>query len=75
MAELVWQGKENNLTRDTQAFSPTLATSEICHRIPDGNTSTLSPANWYSRLIHGDKSFVLPALLPEFENTVDLIYV
>jgi site-specific DNA-methyltransferase (adenine-specific)/adenine-specific DNA-methyltransferase len=38
--------------------------------------SALSPANgWYNRLICGDKSNVLLALLPEFARAIDLIYI
>jgi DNA modification methylase len=32
-------------------------------------------AEWRNRLIWGDKKYVLPALLPEFANSVDLIYI
>jgi len=30
---------------------------------------------WRNRLIWGDKKYVLPSLLPEFANSVDLIYI
>ena len=30
---------------------------------------------WRNRLIWGDKKYVLPSLLPEFANAVDLIYI
>jgi DNA modification methylase len=30
---------------------------------------------WRNRLIWGDKKYVLPSLLPEFANSVDLVYI
>src|SRR5437667_7089698 len=30
---------------------------------------------WRNRLIWGDKKYVLPSLLPEFANSIDLIYI
>ena len=30
---------------------------------------------WRNRLIWGDKKYVLPSLLPEFSNSVDLVYI
>jgi adenine specific DNA methylase Mod len=32
-------------------------------------------AQWRNRLIWGDKKYVLPSLLPEFANKIDLIYI
>jgi adenine-specific DNA-methyltransferase len=33
------------------------------------------PSEWRNRLIWGDKKYVLPSLLPEFEGKINLIYI
>src|SRR5260370_7661428 len=46
-------------------------------RVKTGQPSALLSAtdDWHNRLIAGDKAVVLPALLHEFANQVDLIYI
>src|SRR5947209_17764521 len=45
--------------------------------LPDQQGETISSPveNWTNRLILGDKKDVLPALLPRFASSVQLIYV
>ncbi|TMC16822.1 MAG: hypothetical protein E6J33_08885, partial [Chloroflexi bacterium] len=38
-------------------------------------TTLSSPPPWFNRLICGDKSQVLPALIREFANSINLIYI
>lgn len=66
MAELIWRGKYDADGRRAQPVrtGPPLRTVE-----------TIGAGPWYNRLILGDKARVLPALLPEFEGQVDLIYL
>src|SRR5258708_13941009 len=86
MAELIWKGKEatlnprsNGLT-DYQTTIPPL--NRHFHTIEIFNGQHHHPEEipqlnhrWYNRLIAGEKSTVLPALLPEFAGQVDLIYI
>lgn len=81
MVELVWKGKQTiepaNLinTRDpaehfyTFEYHPQQSSSNPINPPPDPTTS------WHNRLILGDKSHVLPALLPEFLENINLIYI
>ncbi len=63
MAELIWKSKPS---------TPLVLASAHLHA-----SETFPPQahHWHNRLIYGDKSDVLPALLPEFTNAVDLIYI
>lgn len=63
MAELIWKSKPSTQLLLSSAH---LHTSE---------TFPSQAYHWHNRLIYGDKSDVLPALLPEFSNAVDLIYI
>lgn len=75
MAELSWQGKQ------------AITAADLCQQVARENASTLtcvestpSPAEstspgWHNRLIHGDKKDVLPLLLLEFPEAIDLIYI
>jgi len=63
MAELIWKSKPSARLLLSSAH---LHTSE---------TFPSQAYHWHNRLIYGDKSDVLPALLPEFTNAVDLIYI
>ncbi len=83
MAELTWKGKHNT---DAQHFtgeqsylsSPQLHTLETFSNQLQENSpqTTLSPPPpWFNRLICGDKSQVLPALMREFANSINLIYI
>ena len=83
MAELTWKGKHNT---DAQHFtgeqsylsSPQLHTLEtFSNQLQENSPQTslsLSPT-WFNRLICGDKSLVLPALMREFANSINLIYL
>ena len=87
MAELIWKGKSagSHAGADMQGklvLSET-ATQQLCtFEHFDGQPSN-TPSNppltstqrWLNRLILGDKSAVLPALLTEFAGQVDLIYI
>ncbi|HLH61027.1 MAG TPA: site-specific DNA-methyltransferase [Ktedonobacteraceae bacterium] len=81
MVELIWKGKD---TAGTQhCASPENYQSHYLHicetfntnQYNDQSNSTDNPRCWHNRLVHGDKSHVLPALLPEFAGKVDLIYI
>ena len=81
MVELVWKGKQTlkpaNL-KNTKIPVQHLCTfesypgqsTEKCTNPPLNSTPT-----WQNRLILGDKSSILPALLPEFTGQVNLIYI
>ncbi len=78
VAELIWQQKHNPYA----AGLPPAPRLQICERVPalagpDSGCEAEgeAAAGWENRLIHGDKSLVLPALLAEFAGTVDLIYI
>src|SRR6266516_656561 len=66
MAELTWQGKDTTNLEQILSSQAQLCTVE---------TFSHQTSNWYNRLIHGDKSDILPALLAEFSNSIDLIYI
>jgi len=88
MAELLWQGKKKpGYDRSSEAIddsdgksriSKVLVTTEIIGPQPGeqqaGGAPSLSPV-WHNRLILGDKSQTLSALLPEFAGKVNLIYI
>ena len=63
MAELIWKSKPS---------TPLVLASAHLHI---SETFPSQAHHWHNRLIYGDKSDVLPALLPEFTNAVDLIYI
>lgn len=78
MAELTWKGKhtldQQHLTDKHLFSSPTqLYTAETLSNQVENTPSP--PNNWHNRLICGDKSAVLPALLPEFADSIHLIYI
>jgi len=77
MAELIWKGKQN-LDSQHLVSKHRLHTTEVF----DGQANTDQPNtksslmdSWYNRLILGDKCGVLPALLSEFANGINLIYI
>ncbi|MGZ6366851.1 MAG: DNA methyltransferase [Ktedonobacteraceae bacterium] len=81
MVELVWKGKQTvepaNLINTkfpsqhlyTFESHPEQSSSNLINPLPNSNPS------WHNRLILGDKSHILPALLTEFTNKVNLIYI
>jgi site-specific DNA-methyltransferase (adenine-specific)/adenine-specific DNA-methyltransferase len=83
MAELTWKGKHNTGAKHPTGesgyvSSPELHTLETfsnqLHENPP-HTTLSSTATWFNRLICGDKSQVLPALMPEFAHSINLIYI
>src|SRR5947207_98514 len=88
MAELIWKGKPKPSQRGSEdeecqhepACSPSsyqLITKERHLPSPGEATmpETLFPEDQDNRLVWGDKSVVLPALLHEFDGCIDLIYI
>lgn len=80
MAELTWQGKRNkdaileSCLQRAKDTPTSLVTREILGHPMCQETNSPNMA-WHNRLIHGNTHEVLPALLPEFENRVQLIYI
>ncbi len=78
MATLTWQGKQpfdERVLSSSTAHLHTLDTflSQPAENIALATQSTTN--NWHNRLIRGNKSKVLPALLHEFVGAVNLIYI
>ena len=86
MAELIWKGKH---AKEQESFTnSTVASQHLCTyesfegesfneqptAMPSNSTATPTQ-RWYNRLILGDKSVILPLLLPEFAGQVNLIYI
>jgi site-specific DNA-methyltransferase (adenine-specific) len=72
MAKLVWQGKELPSIPDPRGR---LMTHE--YYFPQETVAQTTPIiqGWYNRLIHADKNTALPALLPEFAGSINVIYI
>jgi len=81
MVEIVWKGKpslEQSTLINSKIPSQHLCkfesyksqSAEKLNNPPLNTTST-----WHNRLILGDKSSILPALLPEFAGQINLIYI
>ena len=84
MAELTWKGKYNSDKQHLTGEHSYLSSPAQLHTLETFSNQSLenspqtipSPTHaWYNRLIHGDKSEVLPALMPEFANSINLIYI
>ena len=80
MAELVWRGKSagshGNADMQGKPVLSETASQQLCtYERFDGKLSNTPSQRWLNRLILGDKSAVLPALLTEFAGQVDLIYI
>src|SRR6266568_1416416 len=73
MAELVWKGK-NDRSRHLVGKHDFHTCESFDGRVKAGATPSTTDG-WHNRLIVGDKAVVLPALLHEFANGVDLIYI
>jgi adenine-specific DNA-methyltransferase len=81
MVELVWKGKRTLET--VSLISPKTPIQHLYtfESYPAHSTEILtnSPPNstptWHNRLILGDKSHILPALLHEFTGQINLIYI
>lgn len=81
MVELTWKAKPAPLfSAQEQSSAYSLVTTECINSSPSHTREQPSinqslVAGWHNRLIHGDASLVLPALLPEFAGKIDLIYI
>jgi site-specific DNA-methyltransferase (adenine-specific) len=78
MATLTWQGKQPFDERVLSSSTSHLHTLDTFLSQPAENIAlaTQSTTNdWHNRLILGNKSKVLPALLHEFVGAVNLIYI
>lgn len=87
MAELVWKGKHSTEQQQARYREIFINAKENTHQLYTYETSGGQPAhsspnsplptahNWHNRLIQGDKSAVLPALLAEFAEQVNLVYI
>lgn len=81
MAELIWRDKKTNIEHLGQtAPQKHLTTIEILGELPSNDRLQsplpLKPSEvWYNRLIFGNKSDVLPALVTELGQQIHLIYV
>src|SRR5438045_4042792 len=81
MVELVWKGKQT--LEPASIINSKISTQHLCtfESYPAQSTEKLTnpPLNsirtWHNRLILGDKSSILPALLPEFTGQINLIYI
>lgn len=73
MAELVWKNKHVPQWTTQQHYQ--WQTRSLY--LPNQSEDTTSPSteHWTNRLIWGDKKDILPALLPTFASSVQLIYV
>ncbi len=79
MAELTWKGKyridDKQLTASTSTTLHTCETFSTKSKTDEPGTEPTLTDGWHNRLILGDKREVLPALLPEFAERVNLIYI
>ena len=83
MTELIWDGKYDKDGKKTAPlrvplpFQTVETVNESAQQRQLGLDAWDSgrPTEWRSRLIWGDKKYVLPSLLQEFAGQVDLIYI
>lgn len=84
MVELTWEKKYDQSHNKTAPVSVALPfqtietineSSQQRQKSIESFVSGREGAEWRNRLIWGDKKYVLPSLLPEFANAVDLIYI
>jgi site-specific DNA-methyltransferase (adenine-specific) len=78
MATITWKGKHPINGQELLSSTLPIQTLKTFHRPSAENiaAASLTPAQeWHNRLIRGDKNAILPALLPEFANAIDLIYI
>ncbi|HYT34810.1 MAG TPA: site-specific DNA-methyltransferase [Ktedonobacteraceae bacterium] len=78
MATITWKGKHSVNREELLSSTLPIQTLETFHRPTADNIATTALASaheWHNRLICGDKNTILPALLPEFANAVDLMYI
>src|SRR5260370_26288441 len=80
MAEMIWKEKKDPpknhpIPPQTRREFHTLEMLNTQKKPALQEKKPLPTDCWYNRLIWGEKSAVLPALLPEFAGKVDLIYI
>lgn len=77
MARLTWTSKAsiNEQQLIARAAPPHLRTLETLGRPEQEQAQDAASHAWHNRLICGDKSLVLPALLGEFAGSISLIYI
>jgi adenine specific DNA methylase Mod len=76
MARLTWAGKASIDEQHLFARAAALQTLETLEGPEQEQAFTTGErVSWHNRLICGDKSSVLPALLKEFANGIALIYI
>jgi len=87
MTELIWKGKYNlnvqQIVAEQKAVTTPPANTPHLHILEsfDGHSSSGQPnishpsPGWHNRLVWGDKNDVLPALLAEFAECINLIYI
>jgi len=80
--ELIWDGKYDASGKRVAPFRVALPfqTVETVNESAQERQRSLfftdgQNTEWRNRLIWGDKKYVLPSLLPDFEDTIDLIYI
>jgi adenine specific DNA methylase Mod len=82
MTELIWDGKyKDGKKQGPVRIALPFQTIETVNESAQERQRSLElfsagrEPEWRNRLIWGDKKYVLPSLLPEFEGKVNLIYV
>jgi len=74
MAVLMWKRKHSAVEQQLLSSPAQLQMIDtFTNQLPADSPSL--PNTWHNRLICGDKSEVLPTLLQEFSNSVNLIYI
>lgn len=71
MAELAWRGKQRPIEETKRRFQ----SQEYCAGKQGEGSEEMQEHGWHNRLILGDKREVLPALLDEFSEAVNLVYI
>src|SRR6266851_9968125 len=82
MTELIWEGKYKDAKKQGPVrIALPFQTIETVNESAQDRRRNLElfasgrDSDWRSRLIWGDKKYVLPSLLPEFAGKVNLIYI
>jgi adenine specific DNA methylase Mod len=82
MPELIWDGKYDSTGKRIAPLRVALPfqTVETVNESSQERQRSLfftdgQNTEWRNRLIWGDKKYVLPSLLPDFEEAIDLIYI
>src|SRR5258707_8158109 len=82
MTELIWDGKyKDEKKQGPVRIALPFQTIETVNESAQDRRRNLDlfasgrDSDWRSRLIWGDKKYVLPSLLPEFAGKVNLIYI